>query len=224
MDQDNHKRLVDLSHTIEDGLITYRGLPAPIICDYYSHEESRRFYTEGTEFHIGKIEMVSNTGPYLDCPVPRFKAGKDLCKTPLEQLANLDGIKISVPFQDTLEISQSYFQNLSLKGKAVLIHTGWSQYWASEGYFENHPYLTSDAASFLVKAGVKLVGIDSYNMDDTSTITRPVHTMLLGQEICIVEHLCNLDLIPENGFRFTATPPKIEGMGTFPVRAYAELL
>lgn len=219
----NNMEFIDLSHTIEDGTITYKGLPAPIICDYYSHEDSRKFYEKGTEFHIGHIKMVSNTGTYLDCPFHRYKEGKDLSETSLERLANISGLKVKAPFQETLEIDKSHFENLDVKDKAVLVQTGWSEFWQTEKYFENHPYLTEDAAQYLVDQGVKLVGIDSYNIDDTSKNTRPVHSNLLQKEICIVEHLCNLEQVPENHFTFTAVPPKIVGMGTFPVRAFAQV-
>jgi kynurenine formamidase len=68
-----------------------------------------------------------------------------------------------------------------------------------------------------------LVGIDSYNIDDTADLRRPAHSILLGAEIPIVEHLCGLAQLPTRGFRFTAVPVKIKGMGPFPVRAYATL-
>jgi arylformamidase len=215
--------LVDLSHTIRNGLITYKGLPAPIICDYLSREESRKFYAEGTEFQIGKIEMVTNTGTYIDCPFHRFGDGKDLSEVELESLAELDGIVIRVPYQRTLEITAEYLANFEIRGRAVLIHTGWDEHWDTDRYFENHPYLTESAAEYLRKCAVKLVGIDSHNIDDTRKKIRPVHTILLGAGILIVEHLCNLDKLPDEGFSFSAVPPKFEGVGTFPVRAMAKI-
>src|SRR6202165_5696509 len=86
----------DLSHTIEHGMVTYRGLPAPLICDFLSREASRSRYTEGTEFHIGRIDMVANTGTYLDSPFHRFEHGKDLAELPLSSLAALEGIVVRV--------------------------------------------------------------------------------------------------------------------------------
>lgn len=215
--------LIDLSHTIEHGLITYKGLPAPIICDYLSREKSKQVYAEGTEFQIGKIEMVSNTGTYIDCPFHRFEHGKDLSQVGLESFTDLDGIVITVPFSETLEITPEHFKGYEIRDRAVLIQTGWDQYWNTETYFENHPYLTEEAASFLRVGGAKLVGIDSHNIDSTSRKTRPVHTILLGAEILIVEHLCNLNSLPIEGFTFSAIPPKFKGVGTFPVRAMAKM-
>ncbi|MEZ0451678.1 cyclase family protein [Sphingobacterium thalpophilum] len=214
---------VDLSHTIEDGLVTYKGLPAPIICDYLSRENSRQFYAEGTEFQIGKIEMVSNTGTYIDCPFHRFEDGKDLSEIGLECFADLEATVIRIPYSSSLEITREHLINHEIRNKAVLIHTGWDQFWNSEQYYENHPYLTEDAALFLKECAVKLVGIDSHNIDSTSGKTRPVHTTLLGAGILIVEHLCNLYLLPEDGFTFSAVPPKFKGVGTFPVRAMAKI-
>lgn len=216
-------RLIDLSHTIEAGLVTYKGLPAPIVCDYLSRENSRSFYEAGTEFQIGKIEMVTNTGTYLDCPFHRFADGKDLSEVGLEAFTDLDGIVIRVPYTDTLAITEAHLRNYELRNRAVLIHTGWDEFWNTETYYEHHPYLTAEAASYLRDCGVKLVGIDSHNIDDTTGRSRPVHTTLLGADILIVEHLCNLALIPDTPFTFSAIPPKFKGVGTFPVRAMAKL-
>ncbi len=215
-------RLIDLSHIVEDGMITYKGLPAPVICDYWSREESRKRYTEGTEFQIGKIEMVANTGTYVDAPFHRYADGKDLSELPLESLANLEGIVVRVD-PKIRAIDFDHFRNLNLEGKALLVHTGWDRHWRTDQYFEGHPYLTRRAAQYLANANVKLVGIDSLNIDDTSDGTRPAHTILLGQNIPIAEHLCNLGHLPDNGFRFTAVPVKVKGMGSFPVRAFAEV-
>ncbi len=215
--------LIDLSHTIEHGLVTYKGLPAPIICDYLSRENSKQMYEEGTEFQIGKIEMVTNTGTYIDCPFHRFEHGKDLSEVGLECFADLDGIVIRVPFADTLAITEEHLKNYELRNRAVLIHTGWDAHWNTERYYENHPYLTKGAAEYLRDCSVKLVGIDSHNIDSTAGKSRPVHTTLLGAEILIVEHLCNLYLLPEDGFTFSAIPPKFKGVGTFPVRAMAKV-
>ena len=214
---------VDLSHTIEDGLVTYKGLPAPIICDYLSRENSREFYAEGTEFQIGKIEMVANTGTYLDCPFHRFENGRDLSEVGLECFTDLEGIVIHVPFTETLSITEAHLKNRELSDRAVLFHTGWDTNWNTERYYDNHPFLTAGAAEYLKNSRVKLAGIDSHNIDDTSGRRRPVHSTLLGAEILIVEHLCNLYLLPEEGFTFSAIPPKFKGVGTFPVRALAKI-
>jgi arylformamidase len=214
---------IDLSHVIYDGLITYKGLPAPIICDFLSREDSRSRYAAGTEFQIGKIEMVTNTGTYVDCPFHRYEDGRDLSEVELERFADLEGIVIRADYKKGLEITAETFKNTELRGRAVLVHTGWDEHWATDKYYENHPFLTEDAAIYLKQSGVKLVGIDSHNIDDTRGNTRPVHSTLLREEILIVEHLCNLSNVPDEGFTFSAVPPKFKGAGTFPVRAYARL-
>jgi kynurenine formamidase len=215
--------LIDLSHTIENELITYKGLPAPIICDFLSREQSKHFYEDGTTFQIGKIEMVSNTGTYVDCPFHRFEHGKDLSEVELERFAELESIVVRVPFTERLAITQEQFLNHDVKDKAVLVHTGWARHWNTDAYYEGHPYLTKEAAEYLRDASARLVGIDSHNIDDTEGRSRPVHTILLGAEILICEHLCNLDALPDNGFKFSAVPPKFKGVGTFPVRAMARV-
>lgn len=215
--------LIDLSHTIEHGLVTYKGLPAPIICDYLSREDSKKNYEQGTQFQIGKIEMVTNTGTYIDSPFHRFENGKDLSEVELECFTDLDAIVIRVPFTETKEITEEHIKNYEIRNRAVLIHTGWDRHWNTENYYDNHPYLTAGAAEYLRDCHVKLVGIDSHNIDNTTGKSRPVHTTLLGAEILIVEHLCNLSVLPQDGFLFSAVPPKFKGVGTFPVRAMAKL-
>jgi kynurenine formamidase len=213
-------QLIDLSHTVEHGMITYKGLPAPVICDYWSREESRKHYAGGAEFHIGKIEMVANTGTYVDSPFHRFADGKDLSELPLTSLANLECVVVRVDGSQRA-IRRAAFAGLDVKGMAVLVHTGWDAHWRTDQYFEGHPFLTADAAEFLAGAGAALVGIDSLNIDDTADGRRPVHTTLLRADIPIAEHLCGLAQLPESGARFSAVSVKVKGFGTFPVRAFA---
>ena len=215
------RQLIDLSHTLEDGMITYKGLPAPVICDFLSREESRAHYAEGTEFHIGKIEMVANTSTYLDSPFHRFADGKDLSELPLTSLANLEGVLVRVTNPQQRAIDRTIFEPLAVRGKAVLVHTGWDIHWRTDQYFEGHPFMTRAAAEFLVEAGAALVGIDSLNIDDIEGGTRPVHTALLGADIPIVEHMRGLDQLSDGPFRFFAVPVKVKDFGTFPVRAFA---
>jgi kynurenine formamidase len=215
-------KLIDLSHEVEHGMITYKGLPAPIICDFLSREESRKHYAAGTEFNIGKIEMVANTGTYVDSPFHRFADGIDLSELPLESLVDLESIVVHVQdFGRT--ISAKAFHGLDVKGKAVLIHTDWARHWRTDQYFEGHPFLARDAAERLVEAGAAFVGIDTYNIDDITDGARPAHTLLLGSRIPICEHMCGLEHLPDSGFRFHAAPVKVKAFGTFPVRAYAVL-
>ena len=212
--------LIDLSHTVEHGLVTYKGLPAPIICDYLSREASRKHYAPGTEFQIGKIEMVANTGTYLDSPFHRYADGKDLSQLALPKLANLPAIKISAQQKQAIDAS-CFPRGEDLADKAVLVETGWSRHWKTDQYFEGHPFLTEDAAQFLADSGAALVGIDSHNIDNVQDLRRPVHSILLKQEIPIVEHMTNLAAAPGGDFKFFAVPVKIKGFGTFPVRAFA---
>ena len=215
--------ITDCSHTVEHGLSTYKGLPAPIICDYLSREDSRKHYTEGTDFNIGTIEMVANTGTYIDSPFHRFADGKDLADLPLTSLANLPTTIVRLPPNAGRAVTAASFAGLSLAGRAVLIQTIWSRHWRTDQYFEGHPFLTRDAAEYLASAGAALVGIDSLNIDDTADLQRPVHSILLGAEIPIVEHMRGLEQLPEQGFRFFAVPPKVKAFGTFPVRAFATI-
>lgn len=214
-------KLIDLSHTVEHGMITYKGLPAPVISDHLSREESRTRYAPGTEFHIGKIEMVANTGTYLDSPFHRYARGRDLAGLDLYSIANLDGIVVHCKDQ---EIDESAFNGIDVKDKAVLVHTGWDKHWRTDEYSSgNHPFLNEGAATHLAKSAAALVGIDSFNIDATRDGNRPAHTVLLGHDIPIVEHLCGLGELPDRGFKFFAVPVKVRAFGTFPVRSFAIL-
>ncbi|MGE7139519.1 cyclase family protein [Luteibacter sp. NPDC031894] len=213
----------DLSHDIVDGMITYKGLPAPLVCDHLTRERSRGIYAEGTEFQIGRIDMVANTGTYIDTPFHRYADGHDLAGLALERVADVPGIVVRVEGMHGSAIDWHAFAPLDVSGKAVLVQTGWDRHWGTDAYFEGHPFLTEAAAKWLRDKGALVVGIDSYNIDDVSTGMRPVHSVLLDAGIPIVEHLTGLAPVPAEGFRFTAVPPKVRGMGTFPVRAYAKM-
>ena len=213
------KRFIELGHTVEHGLVTYKGLPPPVISEHMSREASKAYYAHGTEFQIGRIEMVGNTGTYVDAPFHRYSHGVDLSELPLQSLADLPGIRITgskTPAND-----MDLFQGKDLAGKAVLVHTGWSRHWRSEKYFDNPPFLTRKAAEFLVQSRAALVGIDSMNIDDINDKSRPVHSILLEANIPVAEHLTNLAELPPEGFRFFAIPVKVKSFGTFPVRAFA---
>ena len=213
-------RLIDVSHTIEHGMITYKGLPGPVICDYLSREASRSKYAPGTEFQIGRIDMVANTGTYLDSPFHRYAGGKDLSELPLESLANLDCVVVRVEQGANRAVDRIPIAQERVRGRAVLFHTGWDRHWRTDAYAGGHPHLTERLARWLADAGAALVGIDSFNIDNVATGERPVHSVLLHHEIPIVEHMRGLASIPEEGSRFFAVPAMVKGFGTFPVRAF----
>jgi arylformamidase len=214
-------KLIDVSHTVEAGMLTYKGLPAPLICDYLSREASRKLYAAGTEFQIGRIDLIANTGTYVDSPFHRYADGRDLSQLPLSSLANLDCVVAHLAPCASRAIDHLPFSAVDVRGKAVLVHTGWDRHWRTDAYFEGFPYLTGALAQWLRDAGARLVGIDSHNIDCTDSGERPVHSTLLREDIPIVEHLCALQAVPERGAKFFATPVKIKGFGTFPVRAFA---
>ena len=223
MEDRDTQRLVDLSHVISEGMTTYKDFPGPHICDFWTREDSAKFYDDGSSFQIGRIDMIANTGTYLDTPFHRYADGPDLAGVDLGRLAALPGLVVRQPWENGTMIDTALFESLDVEGKAVLVHTGWDRHWRTNAYFADHPFLTAEAAQLLVNRGAVLVGIDSYNIDDTRTMSRPVHSTLLADGVLICEHMTNLGKLPDEGFTFTAAPPKIEGMGTFPVRAFALL-
>jgi arylformamidase len=217
-------RLVDLTHVVEDGMVTYPGLPAPSISDWLSWEASATRYAPRTEFQIGRIDMVANTGTYLDAPSHRHRDRPDLAGVPLASVAALDGVVVDVRTRLGPALDPAAFDGVEVAGRAVLVHTGWDRHWRTEAYGgPDAPFLTGDAARALVGRGAALVGIDSLNIDSAADGTRPVHTLLLAHDVPVLEHLTNLGELPSVGFELHAAPVPVRGMGTFPVRAYAVL-
>jgi arylformamidase len=212
--------MIDVSHTVEHGMITYKGLPPPSLSEYMSREASHRRYSPGTEFQIGRIDMVGNTGTYVDSPFHRHAQGKDLAALPLESVANLDCVVVRIEKDAGRAIDRVLHAPSDVRGRAVLFHTGWDRHWRTDRYSNGHPFLTARAAEWLADAGATLVGIDSFNIDSVETGERPAHTILLGHDIPIVEHLRGLREVPERGGRFFAVPAKVQALGSFPVRAF----
>ena len=220
-------RVVDLSHPIRAGLVTYPGLPAPTITPHLTREDSRAKYAPGTEFAMDVITMIGNTGTYLDAPFHRYAGGADLAGLDLSSLVGLRAEVFHLDDAWSAErrgIRAESLLDRDVRGAAVLLHTGWDRLFGTPAYAAGSPFLTAEAARHLVDAGAALVGIDALNIDDTeSGGERPAHTVLLGAGVHVVEHLTNLGALPPRGARFTAAPPAVEAFGTFPVRAFAEL-
>jgi kynurenine formamidase len=221
--------IIDLSHTVREGLVTYPGLPVPRITPHLTREDSAGHYAPGTEFAMDVITMIGNTGTYLDSPYHRYEGGADLAALDLDTLVDLPAEVFHVADLGERGIPASVFDGRSLLGKAVLLDTGWSRHFGRPEYATDAPFLSSEGVDVLIAAGVVLVGIDSLNIDDTELSVadgggrRPAHTGFLAAGIHVVEHLTGLASLPESGTTFTAVPPKIEGFGTFPVRAFAKL-
>jgi kynurenine formamidase len=215
------RQIIDLSHPIRDGMVTYPGLPGPEISDHLNRAAAEEAYGPGVTFHIGRISMVANTGTYLDTPFHRYDGGSDLAATTPEHFAHLDGVVVRLAGSPGRAVDTAQLAPHDVAGRAVLVHTGWDRHWETPDYGRANPYLTRAAAAWLVEQRAALVGIDSVNIDDVDDRTRPAHSVLLAAGIPIVEHLCHLDRLPPQGFRFHAAPPAVEGLGTFPVRAYA---
>jgi kynurenine formamidase len=223
------RRVVDLAHEISDGMTTYPGIPGPELGVHLSFDDAAAVYAPGTEFTIGMISLATNTGTYLDTPYHRFRDGADLAGVPLERMVDLDGLVVRAAdvvaarllAGERPEVDVRLLAEHDVAGKAVLVETGHARHWGTESYFADHPYLTDEAARWLVDHGATLVGIDSLNIDGTHTGERPVHTRLLDAGIPVVEHMVGLDELPDAGFRFSAPPPKVAGLGTFTVRAFA---
>jgi kynurenine formamidase len=217
------RRIVDLSHPIEVGMVTYPGLPVPVIRPFLTRAESAGHYAPGVTFAIDVIGLCGNTGTYIDSPFHRHADGTDLAGLPLERIADVPAVRIDAGGSRSRAIDVRAFLPHDLAGKAVLVHTGFDRHWGTDAYLRDNPFLTRAVVDYLIAAGVALVGIDSLNIDDTGDPERPAHSELLRAGIPIVEHLTNLGAVPVEGARFTALPAPIRGTGTFPVRAIASI-
>jgi arylformamidase len=220
--EENMKKFIELNHTLEDGMTPYPGLPSPKIGAFLDHEASRSRYHDQAEFYLGKVDMVCNLGTYLDSPFHRYPDGLDLSQIPLERVAGIPGIVLDGVVSSNRSITLKA-DSSELDGKAVLIRTGWDKRWATDGYWEPGPFLSEKSIDLLIRSRVKLVGVDFWNVDDTMDPARPAHTRLLASDILIVEHLCNLSVLPRADFKFYAVPLRIVRGASFPVRAFAEI-
>jgi len=216
------KKFVELSHALENGMKVYPGLPSPRIGAFLDHKESRSHYRGKAEFYLGKVEMVCNVGTYLDSPFHRYPDGADLSQVPLEMVAGVPGIVLDAVVSSSRSITFDC-SDAELSGQAVLIRTGWDQRWGVDSYWEPGPYLSGEVIDLLIRSKATLVGVDFWNVDNTMDPARPAHTRLLASNILIVEHLCNLSVLPRTGFRFYAVPLRILHGASFPVRAFAEI-
>jgi kynurenine formamidase len=212
---------VDLSHEIVDGMTTHPGIPPPSISTFLTHEASAARYAPGTTFEIGRIDLVANTGTYLDTPAHRFPGGPGLANLALDRVVDLDGILVDCRRADQRAIGPEAFRGIEIRGRAVIVATGWDERWGTPAYLSDNPFLTAEAAELLVDSGAALVGIDSLNVDSLADPRRPAHTAILRAGVPLVEHLTGLGALPAAGWRFFAVPPRIRGMATFPVRAFA---
>jgi arylformamidase len=216
------KKLIELNHVLEDGMMAYPGLPRPKISAFLDHQASRSHYNDQAEFYLGKVEMVCNLGTYLDSPFHRYRDGNDLSQVPLERVAGIPGIVLDGPVSSDRSITINA-RDSELQGRAALIRTEWDKRWGTESYWEPGPYLSEKSIDLLIRSKATLVGVDFWNVDNTADFVRPAHTRLLASDILIVEHLCNLSALPQTGFRFYAVPLRIVRGASFPVRAFAEI-
>jgi len=214
-------RIVDLSHPVEAGMVTYPGLPVPEVHAVLDRATSAGRYAPGVTFQIDLLTLCGNTGTYVDSPFHRYADGPDLADLPLERLVDVPAVRIDATGGGSRAVDVSALAGLDLAGRAVLVHTGFDRHWGTDAYLRDNPFLTRAAVEALVAGGAAIVGIDSLNIDDTADAERPAHSLLLGAGIPIVEHLANLAAVPVEGARFSAVPVPFRGTGTFPVRAYA---
>ena len=213
--------IVDLSHPIRPDMQTYPGLDPPQLRTVISRSVSARRLDGGVAFEIEALTLVGNTGTYLDAPFHYHADRADIAELPLQRLVNVPIVMIRAV--GLIAVHAELFGDPSrLWGAAVLVHTGWSRHWGTPRYLEfDNPYITADAVDQLIAANPAVVGIDSLNIDNPNDPRRPAHTGLLAADIPIIEHLTNLNAVPDQNARLIALPAPIKGMASFPVRAVA---
>lgn len=211
-------RRIEVSHRVEEGMLTYPGLPVPraeVLLDY---DASRARYGGKAEFLIASLHLCGNTGTYVDAPRHRHRGAPDLAELPLDRLAHVPCVRVDAPGATRIEASR--LRDVDVRGRAVLLSTGFSHHWRTERYQSDNPHLDEGACRLLVESGALFVGIDSLNIDDVRDLARPAHTVLLGAGIPVCEHMTGLDAVPEEGGFLHAVPIAWVGGATFPVRAY----
>ncbi len=213
--------ILDLSHEISAGLVTYPGLAPPELSTVLSRAETAAWLGPGVSFEVTSLTLVGNTGTYIDAPLHYHAGLADIGELPLDRL-----VDVPIALVTALDVTSIGRDRLDepgrLAGRAVLIHTGWARHWGTPSYAgPGSPHLTADAVAALIDAGPAVVGIDSLNVDDPDDPARPAHQGLLGAGIPIIEHLANLESMPAGGARLTALPAPVRGMASFPVRAVA---
>jgi arylformamidase len=217
------RRLVDLSHPVIEGMTTYPGLPTPAIRPFLTREASAGHYAPGVTFAIDVLELCGNTGTYVDSPYHRYGDGADLASLPLDRLVDVPAVRVDVTGSSSLAVGARELLPYDLRGRAVLVHTGFARHWGTEAYLRDNPFLAPDAVDLLVREGAAIVGIDSLNIDSTADPERPAHSRLLAAGIPVCEHLTGLEQVPVDGAWFTALPAPVRDFGTFPVRAVASV-
>lgn len=227
-------RFVDLSHVFEDGMpgfkmrnedgtfTQYTARIRPLL----THEQSLPRYHGKACFEITEMAFQTPVGTYLDSPYHRYPDGRDISEIRIDEVV-LPGVVIDVRGRREFEsVGLDVVRRLSgasLKGKAVLFNFGWDRCWGRDEYYA-YPHISEDLARHLVSAGARLVGVDTVNIDDSKDPTRPAHTLLLRNEVLIVENLTGLDQLHGMAFRFFAVPWKARKVASLPVRAFAEIL
>jgi arylformamidase len=217
-------RLVDLTQPIDESIPMFPGLPGLELSTVLSREASRAHYAEGVEFLIQRYAITGNSGTYMDTPYHRYPHGLDLATLPLESTVGLPGVRIDARDAMTSgrrRIDESFLNGTDVRGKAVLCWTGWDDRWPGDDYLEPNPFLCRELATNLIAGGAVLVGIDTWNIDDTEDMSRPAHSVLLSHGIPIVENLCGLGNLSMEGFQFSAAPLPVRRGTAIPVRAYA---
>jgi arylformamidase len=223
--------LVDLSHTFEDGMPGFvmrapDGSSAPFtarVRPFLTHEQSEPFYGGKASFELTEVRFHTSIGTYIDAPRHRFRGMRDISQLRLEELV-LDGVVVPIPGGrpgDAVGLDQMNLPE-DVADKAVLFRFDWDQYWGNSAY-DRYPYIGLDAIERLIAGRVKLVGVDTINIDNREDPYRPAHTKFLSNDILIVENLTNLSSLPASGFRFFAVPIKAKDATSMTVRAFAEV-
>jgi kynurenine formamidase len=222
---------VDLSHDFEDGMPGFRlenedGTVTEYSAEirpFLTHEESRPKFDGECAFEITEMQFQTSVGTYLDSPYHRFPDGRAIGDLDVGELV-LPGVVVDARGLDPYEELgvDALPDDRDLDGHAVLFDFGWDEHWGTDAY-RSYPYISEPLIDALLDENVALVGVDTINVDDDRDRSRPAHTRLLGEEVFVVENLCNLGRLHGESFRFFAVPVKAAETAAMPIRAFAEL-
>lgn len=225
-------RFIDLSHDFEDGMpgFTMRSSDADThtltarIRTFLTHEQSAPLFDGKASFELTEMTFQTSIGTYLDAPRHRYADRRDIAGLALSEL-----VRPAVVIDATHALPAAALNPddvhwpASIRDRAVLVRFGWDRHWRTAAY-DHYPFLSRHFIERLISGGARLVGVDTFNIDDRYDPVRPAHSLLLERDILIVENLCNLHRLPENEFHFFAIPIKAKGAAAMPIRAFAEVL
>ena len=204
---------IDLTHPLAPGMPVYPGTEPP--------EFVRACTIAANGFAETRLNLYSHTGTHMDAPAHILADGLPLDAMPVSRfIGPACVLDLTACAGQTVGVDTIRAQRARLAGcEFVLLRTGWGRFWGQPGYFGGYPILAVAAAAWLADLGLKGVGIDAISFDAVESRDLPVHRILLGRGLVLIENLANIEALPTTGFQLAAFPLKLRDADGSPVRA-----